>query len=298
LFAGSALLAIGATVPATVADTTTTTPQYSQWSGAKDQQMKALIADLKAKIAAAEQSQAASPDFLADLKALQAKFEALQTSMTTGAAAATGPASGTELFKDDFADGNYTGNPAWKVSAGTWTVDSSGSNHGLTSKIRPQKLNLNNVLGALLNQQQGSAQSEFASIYTPVKLPNAFTLKVSLTSRDRSGGLNLGVYQGSSGATLYRVLYQPGGFPGIAIQKVTSAGASTLGQSSGGVNLEDNKPHDLVFARDAAGAMTVTVDGATVATAKDTSIGGDMSGLLFVNSGGTYYIRSVTATAS
>jgi hypothetical protein len=298
LFAGSALLAIAATVPTTVADTTTTTPQYSQWSGAKDQQMKALIADLKAKIAAAEQSQAASPDFLADLKALQAKFEALQTSMTTGASAATGPASGTQLFSDDFKDGDYTANPAWKVSAGTWSVNLSGSNYGLVSRIKPQKVNLNNVLGALLNTQQSSAQSEFASIYTPVKLPNAFTLKVSLTSRDNTGGLNLGVYQGTSGSTLYRVLYQPGAFPGIAIQKVTSSGATTLGQSSGGVKLEDNKAHDLVFARDAQGNMTVTVDGSTVATAKDTSIAGDMSGLLFVNSGGTYYIRSVTVTAS
>src|SRR5262245_22832059 len=88
-------------VPGTISladTTTTTTPQYKQWSGAKDQQMKALIADLKAKIAAAEQSQAASPDFLADLKDLQAKLEALQASMTTTPTTPTGPASGTQVF--------------------------------------------------------------------------------------------------------------------------------------------------------------------------------------------------------
>ena len=44
--------------------------------------------------------------------------------------------------------------------------------------------------------------------------------------------------------------------------------------------------------------MTVTVDGNKAVTAKDTSLTGDMNGLLFVNSGGVYYIRSVTVTAS
>jgi hypothetical protein len=53
-----------------------------------------------------------------------------------------------------------------------------------------------------------------------------------------------------------------------------------------------------VLARDASGNMTVTVDGKQAASGKDTSLTGDMTGLLFVNSGGTYYIRSVTVTAS
>jgi hypothetical protein len=300
LLAGSALVAFNLAIPAAFPDSTTTTPQYSQWSGTKDQQLKSLIADLKAKIAAAEQSQAASPDFLADLKALSAKFDALQAAGTTATSStATAPAAGTQLFADDFSDGNYTANPAWKVSAGTWNVDLNGSNHGLYSKIKAQKVNLQNVLGALLSQQSNTqSQNQFASIYTPVKLPNAFTLKVTLTSRDKQGGLNLGVYQGASGSTLYRMVYQPGSAPGISIQKVTSSGVTTLGSSTGSLNLEDGQPHDLVLARDASGNMTVTVDGKQAATAKDTSLAGDMTGLLFVNSGGTYYIRSVTVTAS
>jgi len=297
LLAGSALLALNVAIPAAESDSTTTTPQYSQWSGAKDQQLKTLIADLKAKIAAAEQSQAASPDFLADLKALSAKFDALQA---VSVPTATGPVSGTQVFADNFSDGDYANNPTWKVSAGTWTVDTKGSNHGLTSKIgATQKLNLNNVLGSILNQQGTSQnQSDFASIYTPAKLPNAFTLKITLTSKEKHGALNLGVYQGASGNTLYRMVYQPGAAPGIAIQKVTSSGVTTLGSSTGGLTLEDGQPHDLVLARDASGNMTVTVDGKQAATAKDTSLTGDMTGLLFVNSGGVYYIRSVTVTAS
>ncbi len=44
------------------ADDTTTT--YKPWAGATGQQLKSLITDLKTKIAAAEKSEAASPDFL------------------------------------------------------------------------------------------------------------------------------------------------------------------------------------------------------------------------------------------
>ena len=293
------LAALCAAVPLAGADTGTATPQYQPWAGATGQQLKNLIADLKAKIAAAEESQAASPDFLADLKALAAKYEALQTS-GQGQVPAGGMAPGSLVFTDTFADGNYTANPTWKVSAGVWTVDPSGNNRGLNSKVRPQKLNINNVLGALLNSQSGntSDQNQFASIYTPAKIPNAFALKVTLTSKDKQGALNLGVYQGASGATMYRMVYQPGAAPGIAIQKVTAAGATTLGSYNGVVSLEDGKAHNLVFSRDAKGNMKVTLDDQTAATAKDTSLTGDMTGLLFINSGGAYYLREVTVTSN
>ena len=193
LAAGVISLAAFVAAPVAVAEdsTTTTTQTYKPWAGATGQQLKGLITDLKTKIAAAEKSEAASPDFLDDLKALVAKYEALQTS--GAGAAAPGIAPGTQVFTDTFADGNYTASPAWKVSAGTWTVDPSGNNRGLNSKVRPQKLNINNVLGALLNSQSGStnSQNQFASIYTPAKIPNAFALKVTLTSKDKQGALNL-----------------------------------------------------------------------------------------------------------
>jgi hypothetical protein len=179
-------------------------------------------------------------------------------------------------------------------------VESGGKRNGLVSKIRPQKLNINNVLGALLTNQQGqtTTNNQFASIYTPAKIPNAFAMTVKLQSKDPQGALNLGVYQGAAGSTLYRMVYQPGAAPGLSIQKVTPSGATTLGSYSGTVGLEDSAIHTLVFSRDAQGAMKIALDGKTMASATDTSLTGDMTGLLFVNSGGAYWIRSISVVAN
>src|SRR3954466_10193612 len=101
--AGAIGLAALLAAPAADADdpaATGTTQQYQPWAGATGQQLKSLIAELKTKIAAAEQSQAASPDFLADLKALAAKYEALQTSGQGQATSGTGMAPGTQVFTD------------------------------------------------------------------------------------------------------------------------------------------------------------------------------------------------------
>ena len=97
---------------------------------------------------------------------------------------------------------------------------------------------------------------------------------------------------------MYRMVYQPGAAPGIAIQKVTASGATTLGSYNSVVNLEDGNPHSLVFSRDAQGNMKVTLDDQSAATAKETSLSGDMTGLLFINSGGAYYLREVTVTSN
>lgn len=276
------------TVSTAWADTAPT--QYQPWTGGQpNQASQQMIQELKAMVAQAEKDKAASPDFLADLKNLVTRYE-------TAAAAPPATPSQAKPFVDAFADGDYTNNPAWKVSAGSWRVDRSGSNTGLVSKIR-QQASLESLLGGILNQPGTSTQpanQDYASIYTKAVLPAAFTFATTLTSGDRYGGLHLGLYQGASAQNQYRITYQPGNQKGLLLQRVSAQGAVTLGSFNGAVNLEDGKVHTLSMTRDSAGKMTVLVDGKLAISASDTAMKGDFDGLLLSNVGGSYWIRKIS----
>lgn len=287
LTAGMGLALSPVLVPTTLADNATNTaPTYQPWTGTtQGKATQKLLTDLKAKVAQAEKDQAASPDFIADLKKTIADYEAATMAAVSQAAP----------FLDTFSDGEFATNPVWKVTAGQWQVDKSGSNRGLVSKIR-QQANLNSLLGNLINPQgtqQQTTNPQYAAIYTKAKLPAYFTASAKFTSKDRYGGLQLSLYQGASAQNQYRVAYQPGNNQGLVLQKVSASGATVLGSYGGVVNLEDGNAHELAFTRASTGKMTVTVDGQVAINASDTSLTGDFDGILLTNVGGSYWIREV-----
>lgn len=282
----TALLAAGLVVTPAIAPALAdnTVPTYQPWAGTtQGKAVQKLINDLKAKIAQGEKDQAASPDFLSDLKKSIAEYEASIA------------VSQAQPFLDNFSDGEFATNPTWKVTAGQWQVDKSGSNRGLVSKIR-QQANLNNLLGNLLNPQgtqQQSSNPQYAAIYTKAKLPGFFAASTKFTSKDRYGGLQMSLYQGASAQNQYRVAYQPGNNQGLLLQKVSANGATTLGAYNGIVNLEDGNAHELSWSRDSTGKMKVMVDGQVAIEAADTSLSGDLDGILLTNVGGSYWLREV-----
>src|SRR5690242_11881801 len=163
---------------------------YQPWSGAQtqtqaatqtsDQKLQTLVTDLNGLIKKAEAAKAADPNFLADLKKLAARYPVTPS--------LGGP--GTVFLSDNFSDGNYTASPVWKVSAGTWKVDTKGSTQGLSSTIgapASNKISGNDVLQAILGvQQQQAPQSTYASIYTSVPIANAFKMTMKIVSASKS----------------------------------------------------------------------------------------------------------------
>lgn len=280
------------------ADDTTSTTRYSAWQGgASNQQLQAFVSKLKSMVDEADKAKAADPVFIQDLRDLIASA---QTPAATTAAPAALPT--LRLFYDDFRDGNYTASPTWKVTAGTWTVDVLGNNTGLKSTIIPpgqtssQNIKLNDVLGALLQPQgsQDTTNAAYASIYTAAKITNVFKVRLDMISKEKFGRLDFGPYQGAGGSTAYRVTYFPGGNPGLALQRVTAQGTTTIGSYKQPLSLESDKPHAIEFLRDGAGVMTVSVDGKPLISVTDTTITKPFDGLLIINSGGRYAIRAVT----
>ncbi|HEU4826311.1 MAG TPA: hypothetical protein VFS85_07525 [Dongiaceae bacterium] len=274
---------------------------YQPWSGAtqaqagqtSDQKLQKLVTDLNALINKAEDANAADPNFLADLKKLSAQYP------VTAPKAALGGA-GTVFLYDNFADGDYTANPTWKVSAGAWKVDTKGATTGLSSTIgasSSNKITGNDVLKAILGtQQQQAPQSTYASIYTAVPIANTFRMTMKFSSGNKNGALNIGPYQGASASSGYRLVYQPGNETGMVLQRIVGNQVTQVGSYNDPINLEDGKTHELTWQRESTGKMRVYLDNQQLIIATDTQIQGNLDGWLNVNQGGAYWIKEIKVT--
>lgn len=260
-------------------------PRYGTWAGAQSSaEVRQFIDQLNALIDEADKAQAADPQFIEDLRALVSGFQ--------------NPWQ-VRLLQDDFRDGNYTANPAWTVSAGTFKVDLRGSSSiGLRSQVplpgtQPSGKDVATaLLGALL--QQPGATATYASIFTPVKITNAFAMRFELYSKEKGGRLDLGPYQGSSGNVAYRIAYFPGAQPSLQLLRIGSQGTTVVATYNAALNLEDGALHVIEWTRDRAGAMTVALDGKALITATDRGIRDPFDGFLLINSGGSFWLRSIT----
>lgn len=284
------VVALGIAAGPTLAQDSTT--RYQPWQGYNSENMQDLIGDLEDLIDQAEKDRAADPEFLKDLRAALAQYSA--------------PAapSYVALLFDDFRDGNYTQKPTWTVTSGAFKVDNKGSFTGLRSTIYPpgtqpgQNSTGNpalDILGTLLNQPaQPTSTAKYAAIYAPVKVSNEFRIKFDFASTERFGRMDFGLYQGSGGSNAYRIAYLPNQKDSLRLLRLTSQGVWVIGAYKTTLSLEDNKRHLLEWTRDKNGVMSVILDGKEVIRATDKNLTKPFDGFLYLNAGGSYYVRAVS----
>lgn len=274
--------------------------RYQQWQDpSQPDRAQQLIDKLTPLIDEAERRRAADPRFLSDLRSMIREFDRpLQTS----------------LWRDDFSDGDFTNNPAWRVAAGRFWIE---SNFGLRSVVteappattesqqqrkltREEKAKL--LFGAILGQalkngqdQSGgaattSSAADIAAIEAPVTISNAFTARIELSSWVSPGQAEFSALQ-STGAG-YSLVYVPGAQPVLALHRVSASGRSVI-DSIAVAALEDRKLHRLEWTRGLDGTMTVSLDDQQKLSASDRTYLGSFAGFQIVNRGGDYILRSV-----
>jgi len=277
-------------------------PRPPGWTpGAADQRVQDFVDRLKELTAEADRRRAADPLFLNELRKLAGRYDRPWR---------------VEVLYDDFADGNYTANPAWSVAAGRFAIEWG---HGLRSVIEPpqaaaaqpspqtQEVKREDLPGMLLRgflqqqqqqqqpqqQQQTEAPPDRAEIFIPLRLSNAFALRLELSSRIAKGALEIGVYQGAERATGYTLAYYPGARPGLELLRKTQRGSGIVESHPDALALEDDRTHIVEWTRGTDGAMSVSVDGAEVMTTVDRGFRDPFSGFVFINRGGDYGLHRI-----
>ncbi len=292
--------------------------QYKPWanpdSGGGDLgggQVQGFVERLNKLIDEAERSRAADPGFLRDLRGLADEYRRQ----------IRGPR--TLLLSDDFADGDFTSNPRWTVTAGRYWVEQGW---GLRSAIKPgqtlpqqkrlsRKEKAASIFGQILQQAidpegrfsggqttgSETAAVSTTAIQTGARISNAFALEMDFSSwpiqGTGAGRLEVGPYQGAGqGAAGYVLAYTPGG--GIELSRASGRGSAVIDSAPGPLNLEDKKTHRLEWTRSADGLMRVSIDGRQILAATDLGFRGDFDGLRLVNRGGDYIIKQLKVYGS
>ncbi len=268
-----------------------------------DQQLEKLIKELRTELKRGESERLIDPWYLRDLRKVLGRYE---------------NPWGKRLFSDNFSGRGPQPDPPWQVTAGEFLID---WRYGLRTVVEPpparqqqQTGSSGNQVGQLFGQllqqtlqggqivEQAPADAGFAAVIAPVKVTNAFSLRVELTSRMVQGSaeprFEFGPYQGANAAAGYRLAYRPGATgrtPSLELLRLSSrGGTSTLELYDQPLKLEDGKDHVIEWTRNSSGLMVVKVDGAEVMTVTDRSFRDAFDGVALVNSGGDYALKSIT----
>ncbi len=283
------------------------------WSGpaaaqadpaAGDPQLRVLLKELNELFDRGERERLIDPWYLRDLRKVLGRYENPWDK---------------RLFSDDFSGRGPQPAPPWQVTAGEFLID---WRYGLRSVIeaptpapaperKSDKDQVKQLFGQFLKQtlqgqqdQQAAAPAapSYAAAIAPVRITNAFSLRLELTVRLVPGvtepRFEFGPYQGANASAGYRLAYNPGARAGTAslelLRLSSRGGVSTVELTDKPLKLEDGKSHVIEWSRDRGGRMVVKVDGAQVMEVTDRSYRDSFDGIALVNGGGDYALRSIT----
>jgi peptidoglycan hydrolase-like protein with peptidoglycan-binding domain len=196
--------------------------------------------------------------------------------------------------RDDFADGDYTRNPTWRIASGSFQVRSGGLNSVTAAPSQRVEDIGRQILGDILRQQLGvPLGGETAAVaYLPIRIAEEFQITAVVSgSAESHSHVDLGPYRGDRLNHGYRLSYRASESRPLQLLLADENGASVI--ASSGFRLEGAGPQELVWKRDADGRMTVTRDGEVLIDIVDGNLTGDFDGFSLINRGGEWTLHEV-----
>lgn len=302
-----ALLTVLTLSTALSATATGPSSRYNRWGGGDDNRMEELLLRLNKLIDEADKARAADRYFLRDLRELVRDYH---------------QPWGREILHDDFYDGDYTRNPAWTVTEGSFWIDrTDGLRSSITrpkakpkKKVQAPKSEKSDpgaelaiaLLGGLLGKKSESGTSSSkgsqpenptleasrATIQIAKPITNAFSIKIELTSLSPSGELSFGPFQRGRTPVGYRLAYRPGDYSPLELLRVGNRGTAVIDAANklptakrGGLSLEWTRTED--------GEMRVAANGKELFKIRDRSLRDNFDGIEISNSGGDFAVREI-----
>ncbi len=270
-----------------------------------NENMDRIVGELGKLIDEAERARAADPRFISDLRDLARRH--------------AWPWRRRVAF-DDFADGNISSGPTWRIVSGEFLVSAERGLHTRYVPAAPQSGPSSQhassqqssqddrdvgeaLLRGLLQQlvkprrqksvQPVPARAGPSEIGLSAPIPNAFAVQLTLESAStRDGRLEFGVAQGSR-ALGYRLAYNPGARPSLELLRVGRRGSAVIDTARPSARLDDGKPHTLLLTRDTSGELAVSIDRKEVMRITDRGFRDPFEAFVLVNRGGDYMVRSI-----
>ena len=175
-------------------------------------------------------------------------------------------------------------------------------NHHTQSDQNNRRDSRDALIGSILVQLTGQPppqprrqpiRSKPPRLFAKVTIPNAFSIELQFASSSRDAGrFVVGVAQGKRRLG-YRLAYNPGSNQPIELVRLGNRGAAIIDATYGRLKLEDGKLHKPQMTRDRHGEMTIRVDGKVMIQTVDRAFRGKFDGVLMINRGGDYTIRSI-----
>lgn len=285
--------------------------QYQPWTppgtgvgdvtggGVEDRSVEAVLDALADLIAAGRRDRAASPDFLADLEALVARYNNPWPRV---------------IATDGFADGDFTSNPSWQVIRGRWIVDGNQGLRPTTSEVAgsapsgqrdvsTEELAVR-LLGTLLTgNTQGGGTAPAQPAPTAVRQPgtialgtgitNAFAIGLDIGDPDGQGDLEFRTYQRGPDGIGYRLRVDFDQRPALTLYRVGSRGTTLIAASADSVIPSVGRAIQLIWLRRPNGGMQVMLGDQAVLEVTDTGFRDPWEGLAIHSQAGSPIVRRI-----
>jgi hypothetical protein len=197
----------------------------------------------------------------------------------------------TDEFDGDVRDGR------WTTLSGVWRGQNGTLQSSIPVLLRPGRP-LYTPIASTAERPLGLSPAPIpnvAAVASNTPVPNAFRVALVLVGRGVAPAtIDIGPYLGDDAGSGYRVVYDGEYASPLKLKLVRGGRVETIATADPAADLYDGERHVIVWTRNSAGHMTISIDGQDALNASDLGLASGFDGFSMVNTGGSWGIDALS----